>query len=83
MAEPVPYREAFPVGTTVRVADRSFLEDFRASWKYHHKLGEEQLEHAEKETTVAAVGFYHGGDPVYTLTTVPGLWLEQCLRPAH
>jgi hypothetical protein len=78
MAEPVPYRE---VGATVRIADRSFLEDFRISWKFHHKPSEEQLEHAEKVTTVAEVGFYHGGDPVYRLTTAPGLWLEQCLRP--
>ena len=55
MAEPVPYREAFLVGATVRIADRDVLEEFRTSWKFHHKLSEEQLEHAGKVTTVADV----------------------------
>jgi hypothetical protein len=25
------------------------------------------------------VGFYHGGDVLYTLDGIPGLWHEQCL----
>jgi hypothetical protein len=83
MAEPVPYKEAFPIGTSVCIADRRMLDDFRASWKYHHKLNEEQLEYADRVTTVADVGFYHGGDPVYSLTDVPGQWLEPCLRAAQ
>jgi hypothetical protein len=82
MAEPVPYREAYPVGTVVCIADRRLLDAFRTSWKYHHKLNKEQLEFAGRVTTVADVGFYHGGDPIYSLTDVPGLWLEQCLRAA-
>lgn len=80
MIEPNPYREAYPVGAAVRIADRNFLEEFRSSWKYHHRLDEDQLEYADTVTTVANVGFYHGGDPVYGLAGVPGLWLEQCLR---
>ena len=32
------YQGAFPVGTTVRVASRAFLDDFKATWKYHNKL---------------------------------------------
>jgi hypothetical protein len=68
------------VGTRVRIAERIYLEDFRRSWKFHHKLSEAQLEYADKVTTVAEVGFYHGGDPVYGLAGMPGLWLEQCLR---
>jgi hypothetical protein len=82
MTEPAPYKEAFPVSTVVRVADRTFLDEFIVTWQYHHKLSPEQLTYADQETTVADVGFYHGGDPVYTLAGVPGLWLEQCLRPA-
>ena len=83
MVEPTPYKEAFPVGTEVRVADRGFLEEFQAAWEYHHKLRPEQLAYAGHQATVVEVGFYHGGDPVYTLSGVPGLWLEQCLRPAN
>jgi len=80
MTEPIPYKEAFPVGTEVRIANRTSLDEFKATWQYHHKLRPEQLAYADRQTTVAEVGFYHGGDPVYTLAGVPGLWLEQCLR---
>jgi hypothetical protein len=81
MGEPKPYKEAFPVGTEVRVADRGFLIHFMETWQYHHRLRPEQLEYAGRLTMVDEVGFYHGGDPVYTLRDIPGLWLEQCLRP--
>ena len=77
-----PYKETFPAGSRVQVADRVFLDEFRATWKYHHKLRPEQLAYAGRITTVKEVGFYHGGDPVYGLTDFPGLWLAQCLRPA-
>lgn len=72
----------FPKGSRVRVADRQALEEFMATWKYHHKLRPEQLEFAGTVTTVIAVGWYHGGDPVYELEGVSGLWLDQCLRHA-
>jgi hypothetical protein len=81
-ADPIPYKEAFPTGTSVRVADRQFPELFIGEWKYHHKLVPEQLAYADREAKVEAVGFYHGGDPVYTLEDIPGFWLELCLRPA-
>lgn len=80
--EPVPYKEAFPVGTEVRIADRAFLEEFKNTWKYHHKLQPEQLPYAGKSAKVEKVGFYHGGDPVYKLEGIPGEWLEQCLCSA-
>lgn len=80
VSDPIPYKEAFPVGTTVRVADRASLVAFMASWRYHHKVQPEQLAYAGRATTVEDVGFYHGGDPVYKLTGIPGLWLEQCLE---
>jgi hypothetical protein len=82
MNESTPYKEAFPIGTEVRTADQAFLKKFAASWKYHHKLQPEQLAYGGRVTEVKAVGFYHGGDPVYTLEGIPGLWLEQCLRAA-
>ena len=80
--EPVPYKEAYLEGTEVRIADLGFLEEFKREWKYHHKLSPEQLEYADRIVTVEGVGFYHGGDPLYRLEGVPGLWHEQCLRPA-
>jgi hypothetical protein len=58
------------------------LELFMREWKYHHKLRLEQLPYADHETLVKEVGFYHGGDPIYTLEGIPGLWLEPCLRSA-
>jgi hypothetical protein len=78
--EPVPYKEAFPEGTKVRVAGRAFLDLFMREWRYHHKVTPDQLEYADREAVVKGVAFYHGGDPVYTLAGVPGQWLEQCLR---
>jgi len=83
MKEPAPYKEAFPTGTEVRIADLAFLKEFLATWKYHHKLGSEQLAYASTVSKVKGVSFYHGGDPVYELTDIPGLWLEQCLRPVR
>jgi len=77
-SEPV-YKEAFPAGTKVRIADRVSLTKFKETWKYHHKLQPEQVEYAGRITTVETVGFYHGGDAVYKLNGIPGLWLEQCL----
>ena len=81
MKEPIPYKVAFPTGTEVRIADQAFLQDFMATWKYHHKLHSEQLNYADRVAKVKGVAFYHGGDPIYTLNGIPGLWLEQCLRP--
>lgn len=78
--EPIPYKEAFPAGTKVRVADLPFLELFMKEWKYHHKLAPDQLAYANREAKVKGAAFYHGGDPVYTLEGIPGLWLEPCLR---
>jgi hypothetical protein len=76
------YNEAFPAGSKVCIADREFLEGLMRTWKYHHRLRPEQLEYADRVTVVRSVGFYHGGDPVYSLVDVPGLWLEPCLRRA-
>jgi hypothetical protein len=75
-----PYKEEFPKGTQVKIADRAFLEDFGQRWKYHHKLEPEQLGFADKIADVKSVGFYHGGDELYELDGVPGMWHEACLR---
>jgi hypothetical protein len=67
--EPVPYKEAYKAGTRVQVTECDFLEEFK-------------LECAGRVATVEGVGFYHGGDPLYKLEGIPGLWHEHCLRPA-
>jgi hypothetical protein len=80
MAEPAPQKQAFPLGATVRIADRKALEEFAAKWRFYHKLQPEQLACAGREATVTKVGFYYGGDAVYQLDGIPGTWPEPCLR---
>jgi hypothetical protein len=74
-----PYSERFPVGSTVRIAERHALEYFRKTWKLHNPLLPEQLAFGGARATIASVGFYHGGDVRYVLDGVPGVWHEQCL----
>ncbi len=77
-----PYEEAFSAGSQVRIADRPVLEQFFKTWKFHNPLRPEQLPFAGKAAKVANVGFYHGGDPLYVLEGIPGVWHEQCLTRA-
>ena len=74
-----PYQEKYPVASKVKIASRDKLEAFYLSWKYHNKLTQEQLEFADRPTQVRAVSFYHGGDVLYELADIPGIWHEQCL----
>ena len=74
-----PYKEAFPTGSQVRVANLPVLEQFLKTWKFHNPLKPEQLAFAGKTATVANVAFYHGGDPLYLLDGIPGIWHEECL----
>jgi hypothetical protein len=76
-----PYKAIFPKGAMVRVISRAALEKFAQDWKYHHKLVPEQMEFAGAIATVEKVGFYHGGDQLYELENVPGIWNEPCLEP--
>ena len=61
------------------IADHDTLASFLATWHHHHPLTPEQLAWAGRPATVAEVGFYHGGDVLYSLGGVPGIWHEQCL----
>ena len=74
------YEAEFPVGSLVRIVERAKLELFAKTWKYHHPLDESQLQHAGETAEVAEVNFYHGGDELYTLNGVPGVWHESCLE---
>ena len=73
------YEPAFEVGDRVRIADRGTLDKFRRKWKFHNPLQPEQLEYAGREATIARGGIYHGGDIIYQLVEVPGIWHEDCL----
>ena len=72
----------FEVGTEVRIADRAFLEKFMEEGQYHNELEPEQLEYAGAVAKVKRVEFFHGGDEIYTLEGMPGVWHEECLRAA-
>jgi hypothetical protein len=69
----------FEVGTEVRIADRAFLEKFMEAGQYHNELEPEQLDYAGRAAKVKEVSFFHGGDEIYTLQGVPGVWHEECL----
>jgi hypothetical protein len=74
-----PYREEFPAGTSVRIVDRGALERFAQNWKLHDPLQPDQMSYAGRTATVVKVGFYHGGDELYSLEGIPGVWHEVCL----
>lgn len=74
------YKEAFPKGTKIRVKDRPLLENFLETWKLHNKLKSDQLGYAGRVAEVESVGFYHGGDELYKLKEIPGIWHKQCLE---
>jgi hypothetical protein len=73
------YTEKFPAGSSVLIAERQALEHFRDTWKLHNPLHPEQLAFAGSPATIATVGFYHGGDVLYVLEGIPGVWHKSCL----
>jgi hypothetical protein len=75
-----PYEADFPFGMRVQIADRQVLEQFRRDWHLHHPLDEQQLAFAGRVSTVARLGYYHGGDELYWFDDIPGTWHECCLR---
>ena len=74
-----PYNADFPDGSKVRIKSRLFLENFRRTWKYHHPLEESQVAYGGRVAEVDSVSYYHGGDELYQLRRVPGIWHEECL----
>jgi hypothetical protein len=76
-----PYNPEFLVGDKVRIASREVLEKFYREWKYHNKLIPEQLDFGDKIAEVEpGGGTYHGGDELYKLKGIPGIWHEQLLE---
>lgn len=66
----------------MRIKSREFLLEFKRTWKFHHPLEDLQLDYAGQFAMVIEVGFYFGGDELYTLKDVPGIWNEGCLEQA-
>ena len=77
------YHALFEVGSPIRIESLDVLRAFRGSWKFHHPLADEQLAFADRSAIVASVGYYHGGDVLYRLRDVPGIWHEGCLKNAN
>lgn len=73
------YKEEFPVGIKVKVKSREELELFIKEWKWHNPLPIEKLQYAGKIFKVESVGFYFGGNVLYKLEGIEGLWHEQNL----
>ena len=78
-----PYKAEFPAGSRVRISESVRLKEFLRDWKYHHPLQPAQLQFAGHLATVANTYFYHGGDVLYELANVPGMWHECCLSAAE
>jgi len=77
----VSYQEKYRVGAPVKIAPLDHLQAFMRVWTLHHPLQVEQLHFAGTADRVRWVGFYHGGDVIYTLENAPGTWHEQLLLP--
>lgn len=74
------YKEKFSVGAIVRIAAMPELQEFKRKWKYHNKLSSEQLLYADTIARITSIAFYHGGDVLYELESIPGVWHEQCIH---
>jgi hypothetical protein len=76
------YNAEFVEGSRVRIADRSTLESFQRDWHWHNPLQSAQIDFAGTIATVKSVGYYHGGDELYELDGISGVWHEECLTSA-
>ena len=66
-------------GDLVKIADRASLEDFARTWKLHHPLNPDQLQFAGQVAKILESSMYHGGDILYQLHDIPGVWHQGLL----
>ncbi len=65
----------------VRTKPRGYLEHHRETKSVlHHPPDEQQLEYGGREALVKTVLEYHGGELVYELEEIPGLWRFDCIE---
>jgi hypothetical protein len=74
------YAPTFSEGDLVRIAARQTLDQFARNWKYHHPLQPDQFAYAGAIAKVTSIGTYHGGDILYALDGIPGIWHEQLIE---
>ena len=71
--------DKFEEGSQVKIVSRSALEVFQREWRLHNPLQDEQLAYADRVVRVTSSAMYHGGDILYVLEGVPGVWHQSCL----
>ncbi len=64
----------------MRIVNLEKLQSFKRDWKYHHPLQESQLGFAGMVARVKGAAFYHGGDVLYQLDGIEGIWHEEVLE---
>jgi hypothetical protein len=74
--------DKFEEGSSVKIAARDALEAFQRDWRLHDPLQDEQLDYADCIAKVCQSAMYHGGDILYLLEGVPGVWHQSCLAVA-
>jgi len=70
----------FSEGSAVRIVPLKQLEEFMRTWQLHNKLQSNQLPFAGQTAKIKRSYMYHGGDILYELDEIPGIWHEQCLE---
>jgi hypothetical protein len=70
----------YPAGALVRVVSTRDLEGFLHTWKFNHPLRPEQLQYGGQTARVVRSMMYRGGDILYELDGIPGIWHEACVE---
>jgi hypothetical protein len=70
----------YPAGALVRVVSPRELERFFRSWKFDHPLRPEQLQYGGQSARVVRSMMYGGGNILYELDGIPGIWHEACVE---
>jgi hypothetical protein len=73
--------DKFQAGDRVRIKSLEILQEFTLHPVYQ-PLQESQFKYADKLAVIAESSMYHGGNILYQLKGVPGIWHQDLLLPA-
>ncbi|HWY62745.1 MAG TPA: hypothetical protein VNW15_12665 [Rhizomicrobium sp.] len=73
--------DKYQIGEIVLIDSPESLAAFARTWKRHHPLHPRQFAFAGQTAKIANSLLYHGGDILYELEGIPGLWHQQLLSP--
>jgi hypothetical protein len=73
--------DKYQPGDLVLIDSPELLASFARTWKRHHPLETRQMAYAGQSAKIANSFMYHGGDILYELEDVPGVWHQQVLSP--